>query len=85
MTGEYSDLTGEFVTKNGVVISGAASMSTQVFKGGGIKKMCEGAHLRGYGEGFQEGFEAGYEAGLAEKVDRLVREALEKRMAKPVA
>jgi hypothetical protein len=75
----YDDLTGEFVTDKGVTTHGAASMTTQVFKDGGLKKICEKAHLKGFQEGFQEGFEAGYEVGLAEKVDRLVAAALEKR------
>lgn len=76
----YDDLTGEFVTDNGVTTHGAASMTTQVFQAGGLKKICEEAHLRGFQEGFQEGFEAGYEVGLAEKVEELVAAALKRRI-----
>jgi hypothetical protein len=78
LMGNYDDLTGGFVTDAGVETHGAASMTTQIFERGGLKKVCEEAHLRGFSEGYREGFESGYEVGLAEKVDLLVAAAIKK-------
>ncbi|MDR3480340.1 MAG: hypothetical protein P4L91_06455 [Burkholderiaceae bacterium] len=77
----YSDLTGEYThPTKGVVTHGAASMTTQVFGEGGLKKKLNEAHLNGYKEGLEEGIEEGYqrgfEDGLKAKVFALVAQAL---------
>lgn len=82
MTANYSNLTGpHLIDKSGVVIHGAASMTTQVFGAGGLRPMLDQAHLNGFKEGFDEGFQLGFEAGLKEKVFKLVDEALAQKTA----
>lgn len=74
---DYSDLTGEYThpTKQ-IVTHGAASMTTQIFAEGGLKKMLTEAHLNGYKEGFEEGYQVGFEQALKTKVRQYLSEAL---------
>lgn len=77
MNDRYSDLTGEYIhpTKK-VVTHGAASMTTQVFAGGGLRKKLEKAHMNGYREGFEDGYQSGFEDALKAKVREYLAEAL---------
>lgn len=81
MDNQYSDLLGRFVhPTKGTVTHGAASMTTQVFTEGGLKKKLDQAHMNGYEEGYrdaaEDAYERGYKDGLKAQVFALVHEAL---------